>query len=181
MSRIAFYTFGILREPKGHAQVQGFYDRLDATFETAENAEGFIDRDRLIGEDQRSWGPMVRPRFFDQNRHAHAPATLSLWTDLESVYAFAYRSTHGEAFQKRREWFLKPEWPTYVAWWVDDHHIPTRVEASQRLEYIHDHGSTPYAFDFKQPFDEERQPKELDRKLIQECIKSNEHRKQAHH
>ena len=181
MSRIAFYTFGILREPKGHEQVQEFYDRLETAFESAENAEGFIDRDRLIEEGQGTWGPRISPRFFDKSRHPHAPATLSLWTNLESVYAFAYHNVHGEAFKKRREWFSKPEWPTYVAWWVDDDHIPTRDEASQRLEHIHDHGSTAYAFDFKQPFDEAGQPRELDRSLIQERIKSNEHRQQTHH
>ena len=171
MSRIAFYTFGILREEKGHEQVQGFFDRIESVFAAAENAEGFIDRDR--GE----WGDRVAPRFFDRNRHASAPATLSLWTDLESVYAFAYRDAHGEAFHKRREWALKPEWPTYVAWWVDDDHIPTREEACQRHEHIHDHGPSAYAFGFSQPFDEKGQPGELDRHLIQERIRSNESQK----
>ncbi len=73
MSRIAFYTFGILREGRGHEQVQGFFDRIDAAFAAANNAEGFIDRDRLIEEGQRSWGPYTSPRFFDPNRHGVDP------------------------------------------------------------------------------------------------------------
>ncbi|NKB65817.1 MAG: DUF3291 domain-containing protein [Candidatus Latescibacteria bacterium] len=149
MARIAFYTFGILRQPYGHQQVQGFFDRVEAAWAQAEQAEGFIDRDR--GE----WGDRLSPRFYDEDKHAGAPATLSLWTDLESVSAFAYRAAHGEAFRKRRDWFVKPEWPTYVAWWVDDDHTPTREEACQRQEYLHDHGPSAHAFNFKQPFDEQ--------------------------
>lgn len=175
MARIAFYTFAILREPQGHPQVQGFFDSQRPTVKVAENSEGFIDRDRPIEGNQRSWGPLIYPRFYDPQQHKdlYAPATLSLWTDVESVYAYAYHGAHGDAFRKRREWCLTPAWPTYVAWWVDTHHIPTRGEANQRLEYLYDHGSTAYAFDFKQPFDAEGRPTSLDRQLIQQRLKSN--------
>lgn len=169
MSRIAFFTFGILREPFGHEQVQGFFDRVGPAFAQAESAAGFVDRDR-----DASWGPHASPRFYDEKQHAGAPATLSLWADLESVCAFAYRNAHGEAFKKRRDWFLKPEWPTYVAWWVEDDHIPTWVEACQRHEYLHDHGPSPYAFNFKQPFDAKGQSTELDRNLLDQRIAANE-------
>jgi hypothetical protein len=118
-------------------------------------------------------GPLASPRFFDEEKHAGAQATLSLWSDIESVCAFAYRAAHGEAFQQRREWFLKPEWPTYVAWWVDDGHTPTREEACQRHEYIHDHGPTPYAFNFKQSFDQEGESTELDRALLDKRMQDN--------
>ena len=172
MAKIAFYTFGILREAKGHEHVQGFFDRIEAAFAQAEQPEGFIERDRrsdLI----EGWGPYVSPRFYNEEKHSGAPATLSLWTDLESVCAFAYRHAHGEAMQKRQDWFLKPEWPTYVAWWVDDDHTPTREEACQRHEHIHDHGPTPYAFDFKKPFDAKGEPTELDRKLLEGRTQAN--------
>ena len=168
MSRIAFYTFVILREPIGHAQVQGFVDRFEPVFSQVESVAGFVDRDR------GTWGPYALPRFYDEKQHAGSAATLSLWADLESVCAFAYRGSHGEAFKKRRDWLIKPECPTYVAWWVEDDHIPTRAEACQRHEYLHDHGPSPYAFNFKQPFDAKGQPTELDRKLIDQRIASNE-------
>lgn len=168
MSRIAFYTFGILREPQGHEQVQGFCDRAQAAFAQAEQSTGFIDRSR--GE----WGGEdVKPRFFDPQKHAGGPATLSLWTDLESVCAFAYRDIHGEAFKMRRDWFLKPEWPTYAAWWIDDEHLPTWAEACQCHEYLHDHGPSPQAFNFKQPFDAQGQSTELNKTLLEECIAQN--------
>ena len=97
-----------------------------------------------------------------------APATMSLWDDLESVYAFAYNGRHAEALGKREEWFRKPEWPTYVAWWVEDDHIPTREEGATHLEHLHDHGSTYYAFDFKTPFSADGQPCRMDRDRVRD-------------
>lgn len=72
-----------------------------------------------------------KPRFFVEDKHIFAPTTLSLWADLESVFAFAYNGVHAglnaEALKHRKEWFLTPEWPTYVAWWVEDNHEPDWV------------------------------------------------------
>jgi hypothetical protein len=162
MARVAFYTFGILREAHGHPQVQGFFDRIPDVFAGAEATDGYVDRRR--GDRPAEFGP----RFFDPAQHAGAPQTLSVWRDLESVYAFAYRGRHGEALRGRREWAVEPQWPTYVAWWVDDEHMPTWQEAAERLEHLHDHGSTPFAFSFKAPFDVSGQPLTIDRARVAE-------------
>lgn len=159
MPRVAFYTFSILRAPHGSKQVQGFFDRIFFVFYAADNIDGFIDRARS----ESDWGPYATPRFFVEGKHAEAPTTLSVWRDLESVYAFVYHGAHLEALKQRKEWFIEPEWPTYVAWWVADDHIPTWVEASDRHEYLHDNGPSFYAFDFKRPFDESGQPTVLDK------------------
>ena len=90
--------------------------------------------------------------------------------DLESVYA--YNGRHMEALKKRSEWFVKPEWPTYVAWWVEDGETPTREDAARRLEHLHDKGSTPHAFDFKTPFDADGIAWKMDRSKIQERAKT---------
>ena len=67
---------------------------------------------------------------------------------------------------ERPPWFQTPEWPTYVAWWVDDQHIPTREEAAAKLEQLHDQGATSEAFDFKSPFDANGNPWRMDRDKI---------------
>ena len=149
MARLAFYTFGILRERPPHAQVQGFFDRIDAAFASAEGTHGFIAR-RPRGDPEKPRG--LNPRFFDPAQHGGAPQTLSVWESLESVFAFAYRGLHAEALRLRREWFVEPQWPSYAAWWVADDYFPTWPEAIQRLEHLHDHGPTPFAFSFKQAF-----------------------------
>lgn len=159
MALLAFMTFGMLHEPWGHPRVQGFIDRIPDTFASASTTEGFVARmsEGLPGFGLRYYGPDEAPR---------APQTLSLWADLESVYAFAYHGLHAEALRLRREWFVKPEWPTYVAWWVNDDHVPTWQEAYERLESLHDHGPSPFAFTFKTPFGADGQPTMLDRRRV---------------
>jgi hypothetical protein len=66
---------------------------------------------------------------------------------------------------------MEREWPTYVAWWAPDEATPTRTEGAKRLEHLHDHGPTPYAFDFEGHFDTDSNPLRMDREKIQECSK----------
>ena len=41
------------------------------------------------------------------------------------------------------------EVPFAVLWWVPAGHEPSVDEAEERLDYLRDHGPTPYAFTFK--------------------------------
>ncbi|MGH2367123.1 MAG: DUF3291 domain-containing protein, partial [Chloroflexota bacterium] len=127
MARLAFYTFGILREAKGHPQVQGFFDLISATFEAAEGTDGYVDR-------RRGRPSEFGPRFYDPASDPGAPQTLSVWEDLESVFRFAYRGLHAAALRSRKDWAVEPRWPTYAAWWVADDYLPTWQEAAERLE-----------------------------------------------
>jgi hypothetical protein len=132
--------------------VQGFFDRLPAAFGAADAAEGFVDRSsRDPVTLKHAWGDYVPARFFDPARHGGVVFTLSRWRTLEAVHAYAYAGVHGEALRHRLEWFEKPEWPSYAAWWVADDHRPDWVEAKQRLEYLHDHGPSEVAFDLRSP------------------------------
>lgn len=174
MAKVAFFTFGILYDLDGHPQVQGFFDRITRNFETAEQSDGFIDRSRWDPETgHHSWREGVSSRFFREGEHAGTAATLSLWEDLESVFAFAYSGMHAEALCRRKEWFLKPGWPTYVAWWVPDDHTPDWYEAAARHEHLYDHGPSPYAFDFKHPFGPNGKPIEIDRVLTKVKMERN--------
>ena len=189
MAKLAFYTFAILDEAHGHPHSKGFVDRVPFVFESAEQSEGFVDRaaSRYLEGQNSRWGDsQASPRFTAQHSNPspdnasavspnsgassdeHEAATLSLWDDLESVYAFAYYGRHAEALKNRQDWFVHPAWPTYVAWWVEDDQIPTREDACKRLEHLHDEGSTPFAFDFKTPFDAAGQPWRMDRPKIQD-------------
>jgi hypothetical protein len=101
VARLAFYTSAILREPAGHPQVQGFFDRIEGAVQSAQGTSGVIAlrRDRPAG---------LGPRFYDPAVDGGAPQTLSVWTNLESVSAFAYRGRHAETLRGRREWFEEP-------------------------------------------------------------------------
>lgn len=164
--RVAFATFAILKQPYGHPEVQEFDDRTPDVFSEAEGSPGFIARAKEVSGSELSnferdwgeWGSFCVPRFYQLGRDTNTDqraSTISLWKDLPSVFQFVYAGLHLEAFKKRSQWFMKPEWPTYAIWWVDDDHIPKWAEASQKLEELHDNGPTPSVFDFKACFDEQ--------------------------
>ena len=124
--------------------MQGFFDRLPAAFSAADSSEDFVDRSmRDPVTLKHSWGDCAPPRFFDPGRHSGVVFTLSRWRSLAAVhaYSYAYAGVHGEALRHRLAWFEKPDWPSYAAWWVDDDHRPDFVEATARLEHLHDHGA----------------------------------------
>ena len=79
-------------------------------------------------------------------------ATLSLWTDIEAVLEFAYGRLYRRAIDQGQKWFCTPSYPAYVMWWISDGAVPTWREACQRLEHLHDHGPTSFAFDFQGAF-----------------------------
>jgi hypothetical protein len=163
--RVAFTTFAVLKQPYGHPAVQEFDDRTPDVFKEAEGSPGFIDRAKEVSgselsnfeRDWGAWGRFCVPRFYQLGRETDTDqraSTISLWKDLPSVFSFVYKGLHLEAFKKRSQWFVKPEWPSYAIWWVDDQHTPEWQEACQKLEQLHDEGASASVFDFKNPFDE---------------------------
>ena len=178
MAKLAFYTFAVLEEAFRHQHSRGFVDRITGVFESADQASRFVgraDSARHEGQDAQWGDPLAAPRLNARQRDArrdnslevspdnHEAATLSLWDDLESVYAFAYYGRHAEALKKREDWFVKPEWPSFVAWWVENDQIPTWEDACSRLELLNNEGPTPHAFDFKTPLDSDGTPWRMDR------------------
>ena len=168
--RLAIMTFGVLREPWGSPAVAGFEDRLDRTFAAADASPGMIARDDTeitdwtMADDDPRWGlwgryqlAVVYPYERSDLATTREAVTLSLWRDIESVFAFAYSGAHLEALQLRGEWFEARRWPTYVAWWVADDELPTWADATARLDRLHADGPGPAAFDFHHPFDAQGQ------------------------
>lgn len=161
MARIAFMTYAVLAEVWDDPANKGFRERIDAAVRTLEQSSGFIASDF---DESPAWGEMQTPRVLDRPEFADRFAvTLSLWEDLESVFAYAYHAAHGESLRHRHEWFIRGEWPVYVAWWVADDQQPTWAEAIARYDSLHERGPAPEAFDFKQPFDANGSPVKLDR------------------
>ena len=168
MPRLAFMTVSALHEPYNHPRTQGFIERTGSTFAAAEASEGFIMRSLWPDSDDVAiWGEWVVPTMFQSIDYPSlVPPTLSLWQDIESVFAFAYNGAHAEAFSKRREWFAPLSMPGYVAWWVADDHIPSWQEGCGRFDKLEADGSTPEAFDFKHPFGPDGQPIQINREAV---------------
>ncbi len=157
--RIAFLTFGNMLAPWGDPVVAEFEAREEAVFGAAEESPGFVAYAPSV---DRAPGAPVRHSPFYMGSPGEAldseASTLTVWRDLESVFAFAYGGRHLEAFKRRRSWFHPPAWPRYLAWWIGDDELPTWEDAYARQERLHAMGPTPEAFDFHHPFDADGQP-----------------------
>ena len=77
---------------------------------------------------------------------------MSVWTSLDALVEYVYRSGHAGTMRRRRQWFARMDSPSTALWWVPESHFPTVVEAKRRLEYLERHGPTPFAFTFRQHF-----------------------------
>jgi hypothetical protein len=174
--RLAMYNFGLHVGPYDAPEVQGFLRREPANFAAAERAAGFVGRSGYPGEPgPHSWGPQVFPRFIQGSGFESAPSSLSLWRDIESLMAFTYAGVHADALKNARNWNLKGYWPPLVLWWVepDRSGSPDWREGADRLEQLHDYGSGPTAFTFKQAFDPDGLPYEVDRDRVKALMGEN--------
>jgi hypothetical protein len=177
-TRLAVYNFGMFREPADSAVNQGFRDREGANFLAAEQAVGFVGRAGYEGEtDCPSWGEQVYPRFYIERGDGGSPSTLSLWENLESLFAFAYSGIHAEALGRAADWFVEKQWPAYVLWWAET--VPEWREAVIRFEQLHDRGPSPQAFNFKTPFDRHGAVTAVDREATRRLADSNRRRHQS--
>lgn len=175
MHKLAFLTVGVLHEPVGSARVQGFVDRIPSVYTAADTSDGFHARSiRDIDTWKHSWGEVVPPSCYQKSHdELRFAMTLSLWKDLESVAAFAYHGPHAEALTKRREWFATSNLPAYVAWWISADQAVGWDQAAERLDHLHDNGSTAFAFNFSHPFDPAGNPRRLDGDDIKRKATSN--------
>jgi len=168
MSRLALYTFGVLKAPTGSETLTDFVAMAPSVFAEAEAADGFFGHATAarpdltgkakFGEDFGPWGVAVAPRFYDGFAKRGAETmitTLSLWRDFEAARQFAYGGLHRAALKRRNDWFHRPEWPSYVLWWAGNDDVPTWAEGAGKLEALADNGPTSAAFTFANRFDSE--------------------------
>lgn len=119
-----------------------FHANLDRINALAEASPGFLWR--LIGEGNNATDIDV----YDDPR---VIVNMSVWTDMESLAAFAYRSGHRDIMRRRREWFDAME-VSLVLWWVPAGEAPTTAEGKARLAHLAAHGPSAHAFTFREPF-----------------------------
>ncbi len=77
---------------------------------------------------------------------------LTVWTSVEPLREYAYRSVHVELLRRRREWFVPLDGPSLVLWWIPAGHRPTVEEAKRRLEHLAANGPSDHAFTLKTAF-----------------------------
>ena len=123
--------------------MRDFVANLDRINALAESASGFVWRLKGDGNDATSLRPYEDERII---------VNMSVWESIDVLFQYAYYSDHTEIFRRRAEWFEKMTTPAVALWWIETGHIPTVVEAKEKLGLIEQYGPTPQAFTFKQRF-----------------------------
>ncbi len=140
---IAQMNVGNLLHPQDDPRVAEFMDALDEINALAEDSPGFVWRLQSDSGNATDIQVTEDPSFI---------VNMSVWTDVESLFAFVYKTAHRGVMAKRRQWFAPPTGAYQVLWWVEAGRLPTVDEGLERLAYLNEHGPSAYAFGFKQSF-----------------------------
>jgi len=140
--QLAQLNIATLLEPLESPRLADFVANLDRINALAEQSPGFVWR----LEDEAGDATAIRP--FGDN----IVVNMSVWEDIESLHAYAFRSAHVEVLRRRREWFENMSEAYAVLWWVPRDHRPTTREAAERLASLREHGPTVNAFTFRKSF-----------------------------
>ena len=140
---LAQVNIALPQAPLDSEQLAGFVERLEPVNALADAAPGFVWR--LQTED----GDATGIRAFGDDRLI---VNMSVWSSLEALRHFVFRSDHADVLRRRKEWF--ESMPQFISalWWIPAGTTPTLAEAEERLEQLRQHGPSPTAFTFKDPF-----------------------------
>ncbi|HEX7471557.1 MAG TPA: DUF3291 domain-containing protein [Candidatus Limnocylindrales bacterium] len=146
MSRVELAQLNIARAraPLDEPAMDGFVSRLAEINALGEASPGFVWR-----LTDASGGDATGIRAYDDPLII---VNLTVWADIDELFAFAYRTRHAELFRARRDWFVPLGSPSLVLWWVPAGHRPTIAEARERLDHLAANGPTAHAFSLKSRF-----------------------------
>ncbi|MEE9417593.1 MAG: DUF3291 domain-containing protein [Acidimicrobiales bacterium] len=136
-------------QPIDHPDVADFVEMLEPINAMADDTPGFIWR--LVGETDNA----TDIQFYDDPKKL---VNMSVWTDIDSLRKFVYRSNHVEAFKRRAEWADAPVEAHQVLWWIPAWHQPSLDEADERLNQLRAKGPTASAFTFAKSFPSPNEP-----------------------
>lgn len=140
---IAQLNVGTILYAPDDPRMSGFMNRLDEINALAEQSPGFVWRLQSESGNATDIDVGGDPSFL---------VNMSVWSSVEALFEFVYKTTHREVLVKRREWFEKPADMYQVLWWVPTGHRPTTDEALQRLARLKQDGPGPGAFNFRKKF-----------------------------
>ena len=140
---VAQLNVGRVVAPTDSPVMADFINALDRINALAEASDGFVWR--LQGDNGNATEILTTadPSFL---------INMSVWQSIEMLFEFVYRSSHTGFMLRRREWFERPSEAYQVLWWVPAGYRPTPQEALARLDHLRAHGSSRYAFTFKQHY-----------------------------
>ncbi len=132
-----------MNAPLESEEMAGFVARIDELNALADASAGFVWRL------QSGAGNATYLRPYDDDRILF---NLSVWSSVEDLRAFVYRSLHAEIMRQRHQWFGKFNQSYLALWWIRAGELPSIDEAKARLARLDSAGPGPLAFTFKQLF-----------------------------
>jgi hypothetical protein len=140
---LAHMNYARLRAPMDHPDMAEFALAIDPINALAKATPGFVWSFDNDDPDLRNAVAALRddPLLMPQ---------LSVWTNLEPLRHFAFKSGHAMYYKRKREWFTdEVKAPYAVCWWRPaEKEPPTLVEAFERCDLLREIGPSPDAFDF---------------------------------
>lgn len=125
------------------SRMQGFVESIDRINDLAEASPGFIWRFVDASAPSSYLQAQSDPRLL---------INMSVWTNLQTLKAFVYKSIHAQFVARRKQWFDPMDGPSQVLWWVPQGERPSVEEGMTRLNMLDCEGSSPKAFTFRTAF-----------------------------
>jgi len=144
--QLAQINIARLRAPLEDPATAEFVESLARINALADEAQGFVWRLQTEGGDASAI------RAYDDELMI---VNLSVWTSLEALAEYVYRSGHVAFLRRRREWFETSEDAHVALWWVQPGRRPDVAEGRERLARLRLHGPGPEAFTFREPYREQ--------------------------
>jgi len=147
MAFVSIYTVGRLNQPYDHPASREFFKVGDEIVRQAAKLGQLIE---VIAPKGGLFNEEIK------KLEGFPTLTLTVWKSLQSLYRFTYSGQHRQALRDRSKWMepYQEKHLSYVVWWTEKQKDVSWEEAFKRYNYYIQHGPTPFAFDFKHPFDE---------------------------
>jgi heme-degrading monooxygenase HmoA len=133
--------------PAGDPRLADYICRLDEMNELADHSPGFVWR---YLTDSRDPGQ----REFED---PYVLFNMSVWTSIDALHAYTYRTNHAQVYAARRQWFSEDKavvgGHSLAMWWIPRGERPSVEDAKRRLAKVLAEGPSLEAFTFKQRFD----------------------------
>ena len=130
-----------------------FVKNLDRVNSLAEKSEGFVWRLKDDTNNATSFNPYNDEQVI---------INISVWQNIESLENFMYKTLHVEFLKRRKEWFHTFGKVYMAMWWISNGKFPAIREATEKLEWLQEHGPSELVFDFKNKhFSKQQKPRDI--------------------
>ena len=137
-----------MKYPLEHPEMQDFVNAIAAVNQSAETHPGFVWR---LVDEAGGYGGATSQSLpgYDQG---DTLVNMSVWQDIDCLRAFVRSPLHLQVMRQRRRWFTTMGEAYLVMWWIKAGHIPSLLEAAEKLRHIQQKGPSPQAFNLHQTY-----------------------------